>query len=143
MPPWYLLSQDNPGCLDVLPSPVAKQLPPWVWNPWPKWLTRLSFQEYPTIPLLLTLLAFITRYYRLLEPDAVVFDEHYFGKFTNFYHKEAYYFDIHPPLAKLTFFYVGKLFGYVGAPCNYEHIGDHFDAQCRFDILRIIAGKKV
>ena len=54
--------------------------------------------EWPWVPAILTALAFATRFWRLDEPPAVVFDEHHFGRFTNQYWKGEYFFDIHPPL---------------------------------------------
>lgn len=56
--------------------------------------------EWPWIPLVLTVIAAFTRYWRLDRPPAVVFDEHHFGRFTNQYWKGEYFFDIHPPLGK-------------------------------------------
>ena len=43
-------------------------------------------------------------------PDAVVFDETYFGNFINNYINHEFFFDIHPPLAKLIQYYVAKSF---------------------------------
>ena len=56
--------------------------------------------EWPWIPLVLTIVAAFTRYWRLDRPPAVVFDEHHFGRFTNQYWKGEYFFDIHPPLGE-------------------------------------------
>ena len=42
-----------------------------------------------------------SRFFRIQFPRNVVFDEVYFGNFTNFYIKGEYFFDIHPPLAKM------------------------------------------
>ena len=47
------------------------------------------------------LLAIVTRFYHFGQPAQIVFDEVHFAKFTNAYFKGEYYFDIHPPLAKL------------------------------------------
>lgn len=49
----------------------------------------------------ITFLAFSTRLWRIHFPEEIVFDEVYFGNFTNFYLKRTYFFDIHPPLGKL------------------------------------------
>jgi dolichyl-phosphate-mannose-protein mannosyltransferase len=51
--------------------------------------------------LILLILAVITRFYMLGEPNRIVFDELYFAKFVSHYFLDSYYFDIHPPLAKL------------------------------------------
>jgi dolichyl-phosphate-mannose-protein mannosyltransferase len=45
--------------------------------------------------------AFITRFFDLFRPNAVVFDEVYFKAFAAHYLDGHYYFDIHPPLGKL------------------------------------------
>jgi len=45
--------------------------------------------------------AAITRLWSLLQPNAVVFDEVYFKAFAGHYLDGHYFFDIHPPLAKL------------------------------------------
>jgi dolichyl-phosphate-mannose--protein O-mannosyl transferase len=59
-----------------------------------------SMPEWPWVPLVLTVIAAATRYWRLDRPPAVVFDEHHFGRFTNQYWRGEYFFDIHPPLGK-------------------------------------------
>eukprot|EP00127_Corallochytrium_limacisporum_P004143 Clim_evm88s157 gene=Clim_evmTU88s157 len=42
-----------------------------------------------------------TRLYHIAHPSRVVFDEVHFGKFAAFYIRNAYFFDVHPPLAKM------------------------------------------
>jgi dolichyl-phosphate-mannose-protein mannosyltransferase len=49
----------------------------------------------------LIVLAFATRIWMLFSPNAIVFDEVYFKAFAAHYQDGRYYFDIHPPLAKL------------------------------------------
>ena len=54
--------------------------------------------------------------YRLAEPRRVVFDEVHFGGFvTNYLGDRAYFFDIHPPHAKLLIAGVAALGGYRGS----------------------------
>ncbi len=54
-------------------------------------------------PELITLvaLALITRFWSVLQPAEVVFDEVYFKAFAGHYLDGHYFFDIHPPLGKL------------------------------------------
>ncbi len=61
------------------------------------------------MPLLLILIvSLLTHFFRFGYPRAVVFDETYLGNFiTNYWHG-TYYFDVHPPFAKLLF----ALWGY-------------------------------
>ncbi|KAJ2685275.1 Dolichyl-phosphate-mannose--protein mannosyltransferase 4 [Coemansia spiralis] len=59
-------------------------------------------------------LSFITRYYRIWDPAQVVFDEVHFGKFASYYLRREYYFDVHPPLAKMLIALGGWLIGYDG-----------------------------
>jgi dolichyl-phosphate-mannose-protein mannosyltransferase len=62
------------------------------------------------ILLVLTFVSFWTRIYRIEFPEEVVFDELYFGGFTNKYIKRTFFFDIHPPLAKLIIYSMASAF---------------------------------
>nr|BAK02010.1 predicted protein [Hordeum vulgare subsp. vulgare] len=64
---------------------------------------------------LVSICAFTTKFYRLDSPNYVVFDEVHFGKFASWYITNTYHFDVHPPLAKMTFAAIGYLFGYDGS----------------------------
>ena len=48
-----------------------------------------------------TVLGIISRFAYLNWPAEVIFDEVHFGKFVSGYIRGIYFFDIHPPLAKL------------------------------------------
>ncbi|KAJ3555988.1 hypothetical protein NM688_g2273 [Phlebia brevispora] len=74
---------------------------------------------------LLTLLAFALRFYKINHPDQVVFDEVHFGKFASHYIKREYYFDVHPPLAKLLYGLAGWFVGFDG-DFKFENIGDSY-----------------
>ena len=80
----------------------------------------------PHLPWLLLALALATRFYRLDVPRGVVFDEYHFGRFVNQYNAGTYLFDIHPPLGKLVFVFVGHLFGYDHRNCQYNNIQVRF-----------------
>ncbi|TDL23598.1 O-mannosyltransferase [Rickenella mellea] len=73
----------------------------------------------------LTAAAFLLRFYKINLPDQVVFDEVHFGKFAAFYIKGEYYFDVHPPLAKLLLGAAGWFAGFDGN-FDFENIGDSY-----------------
>ncbi|KAJ3036664.1 hypothetical protein HDV00_002488 [Rhizophlyctis rosea] len=72
-----------------------------------------------------TILSFLTRVYRINEPAQVVFDEVHFGKFASYYLRRTYYFDVHPPLGKLLLAATGWLVGYDGH-FLFDKIGDDY-----------------
>ncbi|RMD44166.1 hypothetical protein DV735_g953, partial [Chaetothyriales sp. CBS 134920] len=74
---------------------------------------------------IITTLAFATRFFGISHPDEVVFDEVHFGKFASYYLQRTYFFDVHPPLGKLLFAFVGWLVGYDG-DFKFENIGDSY-----------------
>jgi hypothetical protein len=53
------------------------------------------------------------------------FDEVHFGKFAAYYISREYYFDVHPPFAKLLFGLAGWFVGFDGQ-FNFENIGDGY-----------------
>jgi len=57
--------------------------------------------ELDAASMILFLIALSTRFYKLDEPRAVVFDELNFGRFASHYFKRVFYFDVHPPLGKM------------------------------------------
>ncbi|GAA99574.1 glycosyltransferase family 39 protein [Mixia osmundae IAM 14324] len=77
---------------------------------------------------LLTLLAALLRFYRIDHPSGVVFDEVHFGKFASYYIRGEFFFDVHPPLAKLMLAFAGWLVGYDGH-FEFENIGDDYIAN--------------
>ncbi|KAI9281128.1 O-mannosyltransferase [Sporodiniella umbellata] len=74
---------------------------------------------------LLTILAVFVTFYKIWNPAEVVFDEVHFGKFAGYYLQRTYYFDVHPPLAKLMIAAVGYLLGFNGA-YDFANIGDDY-----------------
>ncbi|KAF9191570.1 hypothetical protein BGZ51_007133 [Haplosporangium sp. Z 767] len=73
----------------------------------------------------LTVLALVSRFYKIYEPDEVVFDEVHFGKFASYYIRGTYFFDVHPPLAKMMLGAMGYLIGYDGH-FLFDNIGDNY-----------------
>lgn len=70
-------------------------------------------------------IAFIARFYKIDYPDQVVFDETHFGMFASYYLERTYFFDLHPPFAKLVLASLGWLIGYDGG-FKFEEIGDSY-----------------
>ncbi|KAJ2704659.1 hypothetical protein FB645_003091 [Coemansia sp. IMI 203386] len=70
----------------------------------------------------ISLVALVVRCYRLSVPDQVVFDEVHFGKFAGKYLNGTYFYDLHPPLAKMMFAAAGRLSGYDGV-FDFKSIG--------------------
>ncbi|KAF2847650.1 glycosyltransferase family 39 protein [Plenodomus tracheiphilus IPT5] len=81
--------------------------------------------DYKIAIAVITVLAFITRFWGIRHPDQVVFDEVHFGKFASYYLQRTYFFDVHPPLGKLLFAFAGWLVGYKGE-FLFENIGDSY-----------------
>ncbi|KAI5969461.1 PMT4 [Candida margitis] len=74
---------------------------------------------------IVTALAFYVRFVKLGTPNKVVFDEVHFGKFASYYLERTYFFDLHPPFAKLLIAFVGWLIGYNGR-FKFDAIGDSY-----------------
>jgi len=66
------------------------------------------------IILFISFLSLFMRLWNIQFPDVTVFDEVHFGNFTNWYIQESFFFDIHPPLAKLIMAGIAKLTDYPG-----------------------------
>jgi dolichyl-phosphate-mannose-protein mannosyltransferase len=82
-------------------------------------------RKYQLVNAVLTVLAFATRFYLINYPSEVVFDEVHFGKFASYYLERTYFFDLHPPFAKLLIAAVGWLVGYDGQ-FKFDSIGDSY-----------------
>ena len=95
----------------------------------------------------LTAIAFLLRFYKINHPDQVVyvpmsivlyhprssiasfrFDEVHFGKFAAHYISREYYFDVHPPFAKMLFGLAGWFVGFDGK-FLFENIGESYTAN--------------
>ncbi|OBZ91120.1 Dolichyl-phosphate-mannose--protein mannosyltransferase 4 [Choanephora cucurbitarum] len=88
--------------------------------------------------LILTILDAFVTFYKIWNPEEVVFDEVHFGKFAGYYLKRTYYFDVHPPLAKLMIAGAGYLLGFDGQ-YDFANIGDNYiDHQVPYIGLRAL-----
>ncbi|TKA83521.1 hypothetical protein B0A55_00530 [Friedmanniomyces simplex] len=81
--------------------------------------------DYKLALAVITVLAFVTRFWGISHPNQVVFDEVHFGKFASYYLQRTYFFDVHPPFGKLLFAFAGWLVGYDGS-FLFENIGDSY-----------------
>lgn len=70
-------------------------------------------------------------------PDAAVPPSR--RRFNNQYHSGTYFFDIHPPLGKLTLYLISLLGGYDHTKCAFANIGDAYAPDCKFMVLRAAA----
>lgn len=75
--------------------------------------------------LILVVIGLATHFLFFGHPNQTVFDEVHFGKFVSGYYTHEYYFDIHPPLGKLTIAGFGKLFDF-RPEFSFAEIGDEF-----------------
>ncbi|RYP54963.1 hypothetical protein DL768_000279 [Monosporascus sp. mg162] len=110
----------NGGPVDAAPEQVAK-VKERVKGPGSEWEYRIAFT-------IITILAFVSRFWGITHPNEVVFDEVHFGKFASYYLEKTYFFDVHPPLGKLLFALMGWLVGYDGH-FHFENIGDSYIAN--------------
>ncbi|KAL5337829.1 Dolichyl-phosphate-mannose-protein mannosyltransferase-domain-containing protein [Aspergillus crustosus] len=111
--------EDNPVSSDRLSAPSSSPSSLGAAPP------RSSEWDYRLAITILTVLAFITRFYKISHPDQVVFDEVHFGKFASYYLRRTYFFDVHPPFAKLLLALTGWLVGYDGH-FLFENIGESY-----------------
>ncbi|XBW35091.1 hypothetical protein QEN19_000653 [Hanseniaspora menglaensis] len=93
--------------------------------------------EYILIFSIITITVII-RMKDLEYPDSVVFDEVHFGKFAAQYITGTYFFDVHPPLSKMMFAFVGYLGGFKG-DFLFENIGDFFPQTTPYYAMRLFA----
>ncbi|KAJ1863135.1 hypothetical protein LPJ78_004261 [Coemansia sp. RSA 989] len=100
---------------------------------------RLSISKNQWLTLgAITVFAAYIRLWRLSNPANVVFDEVHFGKFAGKYINGTYFFDVHPPLAKMMFAAVGKIAGYDGV-FDFKKIGlDYISAGVPYVAMRLM-----
>lgn len=78
--------------------------------------------ELDAVSMLLFVTALSTRFYKLAQPRAVVFDELNFGKFAAHYINRVFHFDVHPPLGKMLVAMSGQFGGFDGQ-FDFDKIG--------------------
>ncbi|SCU80613.1 LANO_0B00694g1_1 [Lachancea nothofagi CBS 11611] len=96
-----------------------------------EWLSKPlpdKASTYRVLQWAVTFLAFAVRFKDLPYPREVVFDEVHFGKFASYYLERTYFFDVHPPFAKMLIAFVGWLVGYKGA-FKFDDIGLSYDSN--------------
>ena len=68
-----------------------------------------------------SLLGCATRLWNLHLPATPVYDETHVGRFLNWYHDRAFFFDLHGPLSKLLIYWTATALGFEGRKsCPYE-----------------------
>lgn len=74
----------------------------------------------------ITLISFMTRFYKVEEPDHICWDETHFGKMGSWYINRTFFFDVHPPLGKMLIAASGYLTGYDGS-FPFDKPGDKYN----------------
>jgi hypothetical protein len=78
----------------------------------------------------LTMVACVTRLWRLHHPATPVYDETHVGRFLGWYHDRAFFFDVHGPFAKLSMYWSAVTLGFDGRnSCPYES-AEPYVASC-------------
>lgn len=82
--------------------------------------------------------ALLARFYKLPEPSQVVFDETHFGGFAKEYYEGEFFVDVHPPLAKIIYYWIAVICGWNG-DFEFDRIGDVYDASVPYVAMRSFA----
>ncbi|KAI9275400.1 Dolichyl-phosphate-mannose-protein mannosyltransferase-domain-containing protein [Sporodiniella umbellata] len=78
------------------------------------------------------------RFKKIASPAQVVFDEVHFGKYAAYYIQQSYFFDVHPPLAKLLIACIGWLAGFDGG-FDFAAIGMDIPANVPYVQMRALS----
>ncbi|KAG5671930.1 hypothetical protein PVAND_002098 [Polypedilum vanderplanki] len=101
----------------------------------PKKVVNNETNWYFTVFVLVIAVTFATRFYKVTEPDHVCWDETHFGKMASWYINRTFFFDVHPPLAKMLIALSGKLTGYNGTYA-FEKPSDKYNGT-KYEGMRI------
>nr|XP_018899540.1 PREDICTED: protein O-mannosyltransferase 1 [Bemisia tabaci] len=93
--------------------------------------------EVDIVSLLLFVIAACTRFYRLSQPNAIVFDELHYGKYVGLYMKRTFFFDSQPPFGKQLISAAAYLAGFDGK-YKFEHIASEYSENVPVVALRFI-----
>eukprot|EP01100_Stratorugosa_tubuloviscum_P010145 TRINITY_DN4323_c0_g1_i1.p1 TRINITY_DN4323_c0_g1~~TRINITY_DN4323_c0_g1_i1.p1 ORF type:complete len:553 (-),score=213.39 TRINITY_DN4323_c0_g1_i1:36-1694(-) len=103
----------------------------------PKHVSRVSRIAFYIIFFVILFAAFKIRFRNIEFPDETVFDEVYFSSFAQFYVRNQYFFDIHPPMAKLTFAFIMHLSNFnTSFAYEYKHIGMKYPNDSKYIYIR-------
>lgn len=86
-------------------------------------VTLLNLLKKEYVFVFLAILSFVVHFAFLSYPAEVVFDEYYYGRFSNAYLNNEHYFDIHPPLGKLMLAGFTSLSSNTNVDFDFEYIG--------------------
>lgn len=99
---------------------------------------KLKFTfEIDLISITLFTIALCTRFYRLAEPNNIVFDELHYGKYVSLYLRRTFFFDQHPPLGKQLVAAAAYLVGFNGNH-TFSQIGAQYGENVPIFWLRFI-----
>lgn len=93
--------------------------------------------SFDIVTLLLFLISFGTRMWKLWIPNNVVFDELHYGKYVSLYMKNVFFFDQHPPLGKQLIAAAAFLTGYNGN-YTFSKIGAEYTSNVPIFALRFV-----
>ncbi|PKI83690.1 dolichyl-phosphate-mannose--protein mannosyltransferase [Malassezia vespertilionis] len=96
----------------------------------------LGWIQVAVVPLILFFVALGSRLYMIEYPSEVIFDEVHFGNFAAQYVQRKFFFDVHPPLAKLIVALSAWLAGFNGK-FGFESIGlDYIEPGVPYKAMR-------
>lgn len=116
------------------PTPLSSPVAYTIWN-------RIKPVVQNEIFLVATILILSvgTHFYRFDHPNEIVFDELHFANFITNHLAHKYYFDIHPPLAKIILAETAQLFGHnPDFSFTYEKIGKEYSHADFYRFVRLI-----